>query len=181
MKTIGLIVAMLFSVTSWGATPAKIPSLNCGGRIFTDVQNLVQLGCYVNGSTSNCTLRAPGGSSGYQPPALKAFRPICISAISNSAAASSIVLTLSDNDIGHNSSGGAFTGPQYYHGDSAANTFSLPVGPSLTNSGPEVIGQPLEGSGFRLTNTSTDFIGCDFTSGTTVSRTCWVWGVEEDE
>ena len=72
MKTIGLIIAMLFSVTSWGATPAKIESLEVGGRTFTDLTNLKSLVAYVTGAQFS-SFRELDGVTPYVVPAGKSF------------------------------------------------------------------------------------------------------------
>ena len=56
MKTIGLIIALLFSVSSWGATPARVESLEMGGRVITDLSKVeITLVCLTLSNTTTCT------------------------------------------------------------------------------------------------------------------------------
>ena len=49
------------------------PVLQVGGRLFTDLTNMIVLNCAAN-STKTSTARLPGGTSGYAVPAGKTLR-----------------------------------------------------------------------------------------------------------
>jgi len=83
------------------ATPGNIPSLEIGGRIFTDLVNLITLiGAGYNPSNTNCTLRKLNASAGYVVPTGKQFRILAIKARSDVAVDCSFRIVYTDNDMG---------------------------------------------------------------------------------
>lgn len=90
--------------------------LQLGERRVTDIDNLVVMGTWVNGS-DNGTFRKVNGSSGYQVPVGKKFKVIALSVLWPNATAQGVNLCYSDNDVGP-SAATALTNPVYLYGDS---------------------------------------------------------------
>lgn len=88
--------------------PPTIPTLMVGGRVFTDLANLIILYGYVSGATTtNCSLRKQGGSAGYTVTAGKTYTILAVRAYGSytaTVAGSFGYLGYSDNDVGVNSS-----------------------------------------------------------------------------
>lgn len=82
-----------------------VPSLEIGGHVMTDLENLIVLCSSGNGaSLGKSTPRKPDASSGYVVPASKAFRIRAIELhIATIAANSPIFFGYGDNDVGANS------------------------------------------------------------------------------
>jgi hypothetical protein len=98
--------------------PSAIPILTVGGRVFTDLANLIILTGGVGGAgNGNSTLRRLGGSAGYTPSVGKTFRALAVRVTFN--VAGSIYLGYADNDAGTNGST-AFTNLVYV-GSNIAN------------------------------------------------------------
>lgn len=87
-----------------------IPSLQVGGRIFTDVKNLITLYGNVQGAgNGNSTMRLPGASAGYTPSVGKAFRILAIRfTVTTGGAGARIFPLYANNDVGL-ATGTAFT------------------------------------------------------------------------
>jgi hypothetical protein len=102
--------------------------LTIGGRVITDLANLIQLETQVSNANPTGTARKMAGSAGYQVPASKQFRIIAVRlnvAANAASAASPGRLVYSDNDVGL-AAGVAFTNPVYWGSSSAlANLGSL--------------------------------------------------------
>lgn len=103
--------------------PSAIPTLNIGGRIFTDLTNLIVLvGNGVGPTNLNSTLRKQNGSAGYQVPATKTFQALALRIMTSVTAANSGASILySDNDVGTRSPT-VFTNPVYIGGSSTNGT-----------------------------------------------------------
>lgn len=101
--------------------PPAIPALTIAGRVFTDLQNLIQLRGFAEGTTTvRCSMRKQNASAGYQVPVGKKFVVCgirCRSTVSASNANLMLLLAYSDNDTGVNSST-AFTNAVYLGGSS---------------------------------------------------------------
>lgn len=112
--------------------PPAIPTLTVGGRVFTDLNNLLIVTGYCLGTTNvNTSMRKAGGSSGYQVPASKSFRILAAQIECGQTTAGSNILgyvLYADNDVGVNSSS-AFTNPIYMGGTQLAGV--LGTGASL--------------------------------------------------
>lgn len=106
--------------------PNAIPTLTIGGRVFTDLQNLIILYCFCGpqGSTLNGTFRKAGASSGYTPSGSKTFK---LSAIKYSiqataaAATGSVLIGYADADVGLASAAGLTNGVFIAGGGSPSN------------------------------------------------------------
>lgn len=96
-----------------------VPSLTVGGRVFTDLANLITLECFhTSGGSANSTFRVPGGAAGYQVPAGKTLRLWAASMMCNAASSGSPALLYSDNDVGQQTAT-AYTNPSYKAGADA--------------------------------------------------------------
>lgn len=84
--------------------PPAIPTLTIGGRVFTDLENLVQLKAYVEGTTNvRGTARKLNASAGYQVPVGKKFVIKAVRIIPTYASASALypaTIVYADNDVG---------------------------------------------------------------------------------
>jgi hypothetical protein len=89
--------------------PGVRPAIQVGGRVFTDLTNLILIYGRAT-TTTNSTLRKPNGSSGYTPAAGKTFTVHAVRAIVMAAAAAGCIIGYADNDIGF-SSASALTNP----------------------------------------------------------------------
>ena len=82
------------------ANPATIPALAVGGRIMTDLTNLI---CLIGGVVSSgryCTMRKPENTTGYQVPSGKVFRVLAIQVHCITTAANSYCSPgYGDNDV----------------------------------------------------------------------------------
>lgn len=116
-------LTLLFSITSSAAYAPLAPSLTVGGRVFTDLTNLIVLQCYVS-SNNGCTFRKTNGSSGYQ---VTAGKTLTIWAYrletANTASISDGIPFYSDTDLGW-SSPTAPTNPFYIAGGVAATIWT---------------------------------------------------------
>ena len=96
-------------------TPNNIPTLTVGGRVFTDLSNLIILTGNCSGSSSgNGTLRKAGGTSGYTPSGSKTFVAKAIK-VAFGTAGGLVQILYADVDIGA-SSATVFTNPVYIGG-----------------------------------------------------------------
>lgn len=122
----------------------KIPTqqtLTIGGRVFTDLTNLIQVRCAVGGVDGNASFRKYDGTSGYLPSGSNNIRWLAYKAYVQTAGKAAI--TSSTNDCGiattTTPTGGAFIGGDLdagvITGGQAANT--LQEGPLnwLVNNG----------------------------------------------
>lgn len=89
-----------------------VPSITVGGRVFTDLANLITLGFYYN-TNAGSTGRLASASSGYQIPAGKSFKAMAFKGLINVAGTSGVALSYysqTDNDVGMDSAT-VFTNP----------------------------------------------------------------------
>lgn len=98
--------------------PSAIPTLTVGGRVFTDLQNLIILKGYAQLS-QNATLRNFTGTAGYQVTAGKTLQIQAVEWQTNSyfTTGHSVFVLQTDNDVGLNTAT-AFTNPVYPFGNS---------------------------------------------------------------
>lgn len=113
------------------------PSLTIGGRVFTDLKNLIQLYAFVSGAgNGNCTFRRSDTTSGYTPSGSKTFRVLALRMEVYTTFAGAGSLLYSDNDVGIAAataftnaksplSGGQF--PLVVQTTSNANIFDKPI------------------------------------------------------
>lgn len=122
IKLIALIT-LLMSFTASAAYAPLAPSLTVGGRVFTDLTNLIVLQCYVS-LNNGCTFRKTNASSGYQ---VTAGKTLTIWAYrletANTASISNGIPYYADADIGF-SSGTAPTSPVYIAGGAASTIWA---------------------------------------------------------
>lgn len=107
-------------------TLGTIPTLTVGGRVFTDLDNLITLVAQEGASATsqNCTFRKVGVTGGYVVPALTTFKLIAIKIVSVTATAGAnangnLDILYADNDVGFGTNT-AFTNPVYLGGDSSS-------------------------------------------------------------
>lgn len=82
-------------------TLGTIPSLTVGGRVFTDLTNLIILSASTGGSANNVsTLRKFGASSGYQVTTGKTLTIYAIKVISQSSTGEALNFGYGDTDVG---------------------------------------------------------------------------------
>lgn len=84
------------------ATPQAIPSITIGGRVFTDLKNLLILGGPTGGAVYGITTcRKQNGTAGYQTTAGKTLRITALEVTVLTAVATSCVsMGYSDTDLG---------------------------------------------------------------------------------
>ena len=62
-------------------TLGTIPTITVGGRVFTDLDNLIVLTAYAQtGTAAGATFREPVASSGYQVPGGQTLRILAVTA-----------------------------------------------------------------------------------------------------
>lgn len=103
--------------------PPAIPSITIAGRVFTDVENLMLLKSYAEGTTNiRGTARKQNASAGYQVPVGKKFviKAVRVQATNTASNANQVAIVgYADNDVGIAAST-AFTNPVYPAGSSTA-------------------------------------------------------------
>lgn len=103
--------------------PPAIPCLTIAGRVFTDIDNMVLLKSYAEGTTNiRGTARKENASSGYKVPVGKKFivKAVRLQATNTASNANQVLIVgYSDNDVGIAAST-AFTNPVYPAGSSTA-------------------------------------------------------------
>jgi hypothetical protein len=84
-----------------GLVPSSaVPTLTIGGRVFTDLTNLIRLNFQTGAANNFCTMRLSNGTSGYQVPVGKTLRIAAIEWSISAAASAFVDLHYSDNDLG---------------------------------------------------------------------------------
>lgn len=141
-----------------------IPSLTVGGRVFTDLSNLIVL-YGIAQSASHTTLRKPGGSAGYQVTSGKTLTIYAVECFTVTAAAgAAFQLIYADNDVGVGSAT-AFTNPVYFAGDpNNAFFYNSATGASLQRA----IWYPVP---------ATKYVG--MASGSSNDQNCFFYGYEQ--
>lgn len=105
--------------------PSTVPCLTVGGRVFTDLSNLIILTTYVTGtSTYISTLRRANGSAGYQITAGKTLTIYAAQMHIIVASSVNIGLGYGDNDVGQLTTT-VPTNPVYVAGAAGVGIFSL--------------------------------------------------------
>lgn len=102
-------------------TLGNIPNLVVGGRVFTDLTNLIVLAAYVTTASNRATFRKINTSAGYAVTAGKtltiyAAKATAASSLSTTSAVTTATFAYSDNDVGLDTAT-AFTNPVYEIGD----------------------------------------------------------------
>lgn len=147
-----------------GGSPA-VPSLTVGGRVFTDLSNLITLYGYL-GSNGKTTFRKTGAVSGYQVTSGKTLTLAAIRCFNDTAytAGAGFQLFYSDNDTGV-ASVTVPTNPVYY-GNDAANgwIYQAQSGVSLE----QILNFPIP---------SGKYVGG--AGGASNSQSCWLFGYEQ--
>lgn len=113
------ILLLLLTTTAQAAFIPTQPTMTIGGRVFTDLTNLITLECSASGLTNvNCTFRKAFSGSGYTPSGGTAFKCAAMRIQSDSTTALSGKVLYADNDVGFITST-AFTNPVYVNGNSS--------------------------------------------------------------
>ena len=106
-------------------TLGTIPTLTVGGRVFTDLTNLIILYGMSTTSTHNwSTLRKQNGSSGYTVTSGKTLTINAVTCITPNSTAPAVSLLYGTSDVGLDS-GSAPTGAVYLAGGSSTNTIYI--------------------------------------------------------
>ena len=88
-------------------TLGTIPTLTVGGRVLTDLANLIELHGYVDGATNTYgTPRKPGASAGYTPSGANKFRIVAMRVVAHTTTGN-LYLSYGDNDVGVTSASAA--------------------------------------------------------------------------
>lgn len=111
--------------------PAAIPSITVGGRVFTDLENLITLAGYTTNNANPRSTPAPITSSrqttGYQVPVGKSFRVLAVEVFPTGNVVSNgervFRLSYADNDVGSVGASTAFTNDTSLVG--AVNSLSI--------------------------------------------------------
>ncbi len=85
-------------------TLGVLPSLTIGGRVFTDLTNIIMLIGSSKTGALNCTGRKAGATSGYQVTAGKTLTISAIKMQSETTTAWGCYFNYSDNDVGYSTS-----------------------------------------------------------------------------
>lgn len=98
-----------------------VASLTVGGRVFTDLTNLIIIHCGTAGSNTYSTGRRPNATSGYQVPASRTLRVAAmkIAYLSSTGSGTNIGLGYADNDAGLDVAVGSLTNPVHCAGSTA--------------------------------------------------------------
>jgi hypothetical protein len=99
-------------------TIGNVPTVTMGGRVFTDLDNLI----YLSGAVptgARCTLRKNNGSAGYQVTTGKTMTIYAAVGFPSTTSYGNFTLFYADNDVGQSSST-ALTNGVYLNGDSAS-------------------------------------------------------------
>jgi hypothetical protein len=84
------------------SAPAGLPTITIGGRVFTDLNNLIILQGQP-GANGHATLRTCNGLAGYTPSGSKAFRALAVRAVSSTPGPVGTHLGYGNTDVGANS------------------------------------------------------------------------------
>lgn len=105
-----LSIASPFGFSDITGRGTNVPTLTIGGRVFTDLTNLIEL-VGIAGNTNGTTLRKPNATSGYTVTAGKTLTIYAVRVVVSSASAGvEIGLGYADNDVGQNTAT-SFTNP----------------------------------------------------------------------
>jgi hypothetical protein len=108
-------------------TVSVVPSITVGGRVFTDLTNIIILGGFTNASGNNCTMRQINGSAvptaGYTPSGSNKFHLMAMKVEQGGAGGGAINLLHATADLGL-AQAGAFTSPiDWLTGNSSLTKF----------------------------------------------------------
>lgn len=135
MKTLGIILGFFLSTLAWaGPVPGQaiVPSLTVGGRVFTDLTNLIVLNLRVGGVASHVTTaRKPGGAAGYQVTSGKTLTLYAMRCISQNTSAAEGTLGYGDNDKGQDAGTTLPTNPVTWDGSSSNVSINTPGSSTL--------------------------------------------------
>jgi hypothetical protein len=109
--------------------PGVRPILEVGGRVFTDLTNLIVLFGSLSGN-SNTTLRKPADSAGYTPSGSKTYVMWALSY--KHSAANEAYYGYADNDVGINAAPG-LTNAMYPGNDGTLARFVYEAGTDITS------------------------------------------------
>lgn len=110
------------------------PSLTIGGRVFTDLKNLIRLNCFATGtSTVRSTARLDSASSGYAVPAGKSLRILAARFRNGGGTLAQVAIGYADNDVGITAST-ALTNGVFASGSSTVGT-TVPAAASVAFAG----------------------------------------------
>ena len=120
MKKLLLILVCAFSLNTWAATPATIPSLEVGGRTFTDLNNLIIVHAQVRSASGYTPFRKDDGTD-YTPSVGKSFRVLAMRLHATTASAGIYLFTTTVAQV--EEAGAAAAGRvDYNYGFNAAGT-----------------------------------------------------------
>lgn len=153
-------------------TMGTVDSLTIGGRVFTDLTNLITLTCNTNAASVRSTFRKCGShvGAGYQVTAGKTLYIYALSLIPFGAGGSEAQLAQTDNDVGLQSNT-AFGNPIYF------GTESSTIGATGTVISRDGIGLIVEIAGAPLgAVAATKYVSAD--SLTTTGGAITIYGYE---
>lgn len=103
-----------------------VASLTVGGRVFTDLKNLIVLYCGNAASNTYSTARLPNATAGYEVPGGKTLRisAMRIASFSGTGSGTSIGIGYSDNDAGIDVAVGSLTNPVHCGGSTGVTIVS---------------------------------------------------------
>lgn len=120
--------------------PTQLPCVIVGGVVFTDLDNLVELVSYADGTAGArySTMRLPSASAGYQVPASKSFylRATRIGVVSGAGANKMAFPGYGDTDVGLTSA--AAPTNVTWPGASSDASFIVPPSISATTQNPYI-------------------------------------------
>lgn len=138
-------------------TLGTIETVTVGGRVFTDMQNLIILTTGTIGGALNGTLRQIGSQSGagYTPSGANNFRALAVRAVGYTAG-TGIELAQSDNDVGIQAAT-ALTNPVYFGTEDSGGGVPMLFTPNVSNGQDEraISGLILNGKFCSAVTTST--------------------------
>lgn len=144
-------------------TLGTIDNLTVGGRVFTDLTNLIQLYSENLATGGNFTFRKLSASSGYAPSGVT-FLPKAFNMVNPDASSRTAAICSSDNDVGF----------------SSASSLTNPVRPAGSASGAMFFAPTLSNKEFPLSGfvvSSGKFVSGDCGTGGQSTRH-WLYGYE---
>lgn len=142
------------------------PTLEIGGRVFTDLTNLKTLICTAE-TTNNGTFREINGSAGYQVPVGKKFKVLGVKAlVANATVQGAAGFSYADNDIGINSASALTNQVQLFGASSAGFAYLTTSVGVFENAFCESNAPFVPAGKYLIQNAPTSFV------------ICYVYGVE---
>lgn len=139
------------------ANPSAIPTLTVGGRVFTDLTNLIVLKASISAAGRYSTFRRLNGTAGYQVTAGKTLTIVALRGFNRGAAVESVNLQYGNTDSGVESAVDQ-TGVVYESGAAMYNSLAFSATSGSSAEAP---------SGFTVP--ATKYPGVIGTTGSTVS------------